>query len=104
MALDQIENLSFDSIYLMKISDDTLFTKIAFDTLGLIAGYDSTVQKLTYNYINFNNGTTKKVALVIMKKKAPIVKNIAPVNLNEADSLSIPFRTFLATLILFIMI
>ncbi len=69
MALDQIENLSFDSIYLMKISDDTSFIKIAFDTLGLTAGYDSTVQKLSYNYINFDNGTATKEALIIMKNK-----------------------------------
>ena len=90
MALDQVENLSFDSIYLIQISDDTAFTKITFDSTGLVAGYDSTVQKLNYDYINFDNGTATKEALVIMKKKAPIEKGVATLSVNENDSLAIP--------------
>ena len=72
-VLDQIENLSEDSTYLMKVSNDTLFTKIAFNNITNIAAYDSEVQKLTYNYINFDTGTALKEALVIMKKQPPVV-------------------------------
>jgi hypothetical protein len=89
-VLDQIEDLSKDSIYLMHVYDNTSFTKIPFDVSGTVAGYDSTVQKLTYNYINFNNGAANKEALVIMKKKAAIVNNISNLNINENDSLFIP--------------
>ena len=64
--------------------------KILFDSTGTIAGYDSLVQKLNYNYINFNNGTTTKEALVIMKKKAPSIKTASALSINENDSLTIP--------------
>jgi hypothetical protein len=96
MALDQIKNLSVDSIYLMKISNDTSFTKIFFDSTGTVAGYDSVVQKLNYNYINFDNGTTNKEALIIMKRKFPIVKSVSPLSVNENDSLTIPLSQFFA--------
>jgi hypothetical protein len=96
MALDQIKNLSVDSIYLMKISNDTSFTKILFDSTGTVAGYDSVVQKLNYNYINFDNGTTTKEALVIMKRKFPIAKSVSPLSVNENDSLTIPLSQFFA--------
>lgn len=94
MVLDQIDNLSVDSIYLMKVSDDTAFTKITFDNSGNEAGYDSLVQKLTYNYINFDSGKAKKGALVIMKKQAPVVNNISALSVKENDSLRIPLSQF----------
>ena len=89
VVLDQIENLSKDSIYLMKITNDTSFTKIPFDSSAVVAGYDSTVQKLTYNSITFNSGTATKEALVILKKQAPIVYSISPIKLNGNDSLKV---------------
>ena len=92
-VLDQIENLSED-IYLMRVYDDNSFTKIPFDPNGTIAGYDSTVQKLTYNFINFNNGTATKEALVIMKKQAPIVNTISAFSTNENNTLRIALSQF----------
>ncbi len=93
-ALDQVERISTDSTYLMKIYDDTSFTKILFDASGGTATYDSAVQKLTYNYINFNNGTASKEALVIMKKQAPITNALHSINMNENDTLSISMWQF----------
>jgi uncharacterized protein (TIGR02145 family) len=93
-VLDQIENLSSDSIYLMRIYNGTSFTKIPFDPNGTVAGYDSTVQKLNYNFINFNNGTATKEALVIMKKQAPIVNNVSMLTVNEHDTLKVALSYF----------
>jgi len=87
--LDQSEDLSVDNVYLMKILNDSNFTKIPFEPSGNIAGYDSIVQKLTYNYINFNNGLAEKEALVIMKKQAPIIHSISTQSMFENDSLII---------------
>ncbi len=94
ITLDQMENLSRDSIYLMKVSGDTILTKIYFDSTGVIAGYDSVVQKLTYNYINFDKGTVTKEALVIMKRQVPKMNNIN-LNINQNDSLIIALSTLL---------
>lgn len=89
-GLDQIEYLSEDSIYLMRIYDDNLYTKIEFDTTATIAGYDSLVQKVSYNSVNFNSGTAIKEALVIMKKQAPLFNNQGTLNVNENDILFLP--------------
>lgn len=90
-VLDQIENLSEDSIYLMRVYDNTSFTKIPFDKS---ASYDSVVQKLTYNYINFNRGSATKEALVIMKKQAPIVNDAPELKMNRNDTLKIALSKF----------
>jgi len=95
-ALDQIENLSRDSIYLLNIYNDSSFTKIAFDSSGVVAEYDSMVQKLAYNFIDFNRGAASKEALVIMKKQAPVVKNITAVSVNENDTLKIALSSLFA--------
>jgi hypothetical protein len=88
-VLDQIENLSLDSIYLLRVYDDTSFTKIPFDANAIIAGYDSLVQKLTYNYINFDSGAATIEALAIMKKQAPLVNAFSILNVNTGDSTTI---------------
>ncbi len=93
--LDQFENLHKDSIYLLRVYDDNSFMKLPFDsTSSSITTYDSLVQKLTFDYINFNNGTVVKEALVLMKKQPPIVNSVSSYNVNENDSLIIPLLQF----------
>ncbi len=94
-VLDQTENLSRDSIYLMKILDGNRFVKIDFDSGANIADYDPLVQKLTYNSIDFDKGKAKKEALMIMKKLAPILKKVSTLTLHQNISFTIPLlQTF----------
>ena len=88
-VLDQQERLSNDSVYLMRIYNDTSFTKIPFSDNEVRAKYDSAEQKLSYDFIDFNKGIALKEALVIMKKQAPIVKGFSNLTINADTSLSI---------------
>jgi len=92
--LDQVEGLCKDSIYLMRVINGYSYTKIPFDTSGVIADYDSTVQKLTYNNLSFQNGTASTEALVIMKKQAPVVMNNQNYTVNNGDTLILPLTQF----------
>lgn len=82
IAIDQIEILSSDSIYLMNIKNTNQFTKLPIDSAGLCS-YDSISQKLTYNNINFSNGTASTEELVIMKKLRAIPKTNTTISIYE---------------------
>lgn len=92
MVLDQAETICKDSIYLMKIIDNQKFTKINFSSDPNIADYDSLVQKVSFNYIDFEQGKAKKEALVIMKKQPPIINLMSILNISHGDSLIIPLK------------
>jgi hypothetical protein len=85
-VLDQTDNFSDNSVYLLRVYDDQLFTKIPFDTNGIIAGYDSAVQKLDYKFVNFDNGNASKEALVIAEKQAPTIQPLNSINVAMNDS------------------
>lgn len=93
-VLNQVENLSEDSIYLLRIINDFDFTKISFDTNGSLVGYDSIVQKLNYNHFDFNNGTAFKEAIIIMKKQAPIVNIVNAFTMAQSATLKLPLTNF----------
>ncbi|MBK6544301.1 MAG: hypothetical protein IPG12_03330 [Saprospiraceae bacterium] len=93
MILDQPEDLSKDSVYLLNILGNNEYYKVAFHIKSTIVDYDSIVQKLNYNSINFKNGKSIKESLVVMKKQAPITKFIQLLSLNQNDSLKIPLTT-----------
>jgi hypothetical protein len=91
-VLDQVLNFSKQNAYLMKILDDSKFTKIPFTSN--VADYDSAFQKLTYNYINFQNGISTREAIVVMKKQPPIITEIPFVVIMMNDTLKLPLSLF----------
>ncbi len=93
--LDQVESLSIQNIYLLKTINDTSFTKIYFDNLTNIARYEPTAQKLSYNYVNFDNGSSPREALVVCKKQGPIIVNLlSEIDLLPNEEREIPFSQF----------
>lgn len=93
-VLDQIDNLNKDSIYLLQIYDNNIFNKIQFTADGIYAGFDSIVQKLSFNHINFNEGEANTESVIIMKKQAPIVNPSLDISIFTTDSLKLPFSYF----------
>ena len=92
--LDQIQNLSETRHFLMMICNDTGFAKIAIDSTSGAPKYDSTTQKLSYDFVNFNNGTLSKEALILAEKQPAVIRSTS-LTINENDSLIIPIATFI---------
>jgi phosphodiesterase/alkaline phosphatase D-like protein len=93
-ALDQIDNFSGQDVYLLNINDGNRFKKIAFSNSN--AKYDSTTQKLSYNYFNFQNGNSKKEAIAIMKKQPPIITENPGTTILVNDTLILPLSLFVS--------
>ncbi len=90
IVLDQVESLMEDDVYLMKILNDTVFLKIHFRFDNHNIDYDSAEQKLTYNYINFDNGSKTTEAIILMKKQKLIVSAIDTLQMSVNDTLYVP--------------
>lgn len=90
-CLDQIARLSKDSTYLLITKNDTAYIKAQFDSAG-ICNFDSLVQKLTYNPLNFDSGNVQKQEIRIMKRLAPVAIPQSYI-IVSGDSILIPFTS-----------
>jgi uncharacterized delta-60 repeat protein len=89
ICLDQAEQISRDSSYLLVTKDDSIYTKLLFDSTR--CDFDSLVQKLTYNNFDFDSGQVSTEEIRIMKKLKPIVFNKS-FSISQNDSLTIPIK------------
>ncbi|MBK7851539.1 MAG: T9SS type A sorting domain-containing protein [Bacteroidetes bacterium] len=94
ICLDQVRNLSKDSTYLLFIKNDSLYSKALFDSTG-ICDFDSIVQKLYVNPIDFDSGRVAKEEIRIMKRLAPIALHNT-YSINQNSTLSIPLDSLFA--------
>lgn len=94
ICLDQVRNLSKDSTYLLFIKNDSLYSKALFDSTG-ICDFDSIVQKLYVNPIDFDSGRVSKEEIRIMKRLAPIALHNT-YSINQNSTLSIPLDSLFA--------
>ena len=94
ICLDQVRNLSKDSTYLLFIMNDSLYSKALFDSTG-ICDFDSIVQKLYVNPIDFDSGRVAKEEIRIMKRLAPIALHNT-YSINQNSTLSIPLDSLFA--------
>ncbi len=90
--LGQSDLISKNSTYLLRIMDDSIFTKFYYDSIH--SNYDSIFQRLTFNSIDFNNGKSKKEALVVVQKQSPVVIQTNSLTISESDSLKLPLSEF----------
>jgi hypothetical protein len=95
-VLDQPNSPSPAEMYLLSISDDTLYKKVFLNDTAQEASYDSIAQLLTYDHVGFNNGSGKQQSLVLMKKQPPVSLNVGTFVMNENDTLRIPVNRFLS--------
>ena len=94
ISIDQTSVFPKDSIYLLKKSSDTLYTKTTFDTSVNAPTYDSEVMKLIINNFNFNRGTTTLQSFALMQKQPPIVFALDTIVIYENDSILLPITAF----------
>ena len=93
-VLDQIDNFSDQAVYLLNINEGNRFKKIAFN--NSTAKYDSTTQKLLYNYFNFQYGISNNEAIAIMKKQPPIITENPGTTILMNDTLILPLSLFVS--------
>lgn len=87
--LDQFEFLSYDSIYLLEITNDTVVLKRFFE-LDVSIDFDSSVQKLSFSPLLIPENNLASYSII--KKQPAIIVPVGTLNLSIGDTLQFPIE------------
>jgi hypothetical protein len=93
-ALDQVERLDTDSIYLLTIRDDTTFQKNLFGIQASLLMFDSAAQKLSCSHLGTSSTSVFEESVVIARRKAPMLAGLFDIEVALGETLDIPIASF----------